>query len=50
VTRIGDVFGPSKLTEEAQEASDTRDVECILRLDSDALRVGQRVQVRFKAH
>jgi len=50
ITRIGDVFGPSKLTEEAQEASDTRDVECILRLDSDALRVGQRVQVRFKAH
>jgi membrane fusion protein, macrolide-specific efflux system len=48
ITRIGDVFGPSKLTEEAQEASDTRDVECILRLDSDALRVGQRVQVRFK--
>jgi multidrug resistance efflux pump len=48
VTRIGDVFGPSKLTEEAQEVSDTRDVECILRLDSDALRVGQRVQVRFK--
>jgi multidrug resistance efflux pump len=50
VTRIGDVFGPSKLTEEAQEASDTRDVECILRLDGDGLRVGQRVQVRFKAN
>jgi len=49
ITRIGDVFGPSKLTEEAQEASDTRDVECILQLDNDALRVGQRVQVRFKA-
>ena len=50
VTRIGDVFGPSKLTEEAQEASDTRDVECILKLEGDALRVGQRVQVRFKPH
>jgi len=49
VTRIGDVFGPSKLTEEAQEASDTRDIECILKLEGDALRVGQRVQVRFKA-
>ena len=48
VTRIGDIFGPSKLTEEAQEVSDTRDVECILRLEGDALRVGQRVQVRFK--
>ena len=50
VTRIGDVFGPSKLTEEAQDASDTRDVECILKLEDDALRVGQRVQVRFKPH
>ena len=49
VTRIGDVFGPSTLTEDPQEASDTRDVICILKLDSDELRVGQRVQVRFKA-
>jgi multidrug resistance efflux pump len=49
VARIGDVFGPSKLNEEAQEVSDTRDVECILHLESDALRVGQRVQVKFKA-
>jgi macrolide-specific efflux system membrane fusion protein len=48
VTRIGDVFGPSKLVEDAQEASDTRDVECILQLQSDELRVGQRVQVRFR--
>ena len=48
VVRIGDVFGPSRLTEEAQDASDTRDVECILKLEDDALRVGQRVQVRFK--
>jgi multidrug resistance efflux pump len=50
VTRIGDVFGPSKLTEEAQEATDTRDVECTLRLEGDGLRVGQRVQVKFRAH
>lgn len=49
VERIGDVFGPSTLTEDPQEASDTRDVICILKLDSDELRVGQRVQVRFKA-
>ncbi|HEY7872265.1 MAG TPA: HlyD family efflux transporter periplasmic adaptor subunit [Rudaea sp.] len=48
VLRIGDVFGPSTLTEDAQEASDTRDVICILKLDTDELRVGQRVQVRFK--
>lgn len=47
VTRIGDVFGPSKLVEDAQETSDARDVECILELGSDEPRVGQRVQVRF---
>ncbi|MGH8042334.1 MAG: HlyD family secretion protein [Rudaea sp.] len=50
VTRIGDVFGPSKLVEDPQEASDTRDVICILRLDTNDLRVGQRVQVRFHAY
>ncbi|MDE1885570.1 MAG: HlyD family efflux transporter periplasmic adaptor subunit [Xanthomonadaceae bacterium] len=48
VVRIGDVFGPSTLVEDPQEASDTRDVICILKLDSNDLRVGQRVQVRFK--
>ncbi len=53
VTRIGDVFGPSKLIESTQEATDARDVECILELDSagsgadQPLRIGQRVQVRF---
>lgn len=50
VERIGDVFGPSTLTEDPQEASDTRDVVCILMLDTKELRVGQRVQVRFKTH
>lgn len=48
VVRIGDIFGPSTLVEDPQEASDTRDVICILKLDSNDLRVGQRVQVRFK--
>lgn len=47
VIRIGDVFGPSKLTESTQEPTDTRDVECILQLDDNELRVGQRVQARF---
>jgi multidrug resistance efflux pump len=47
VIRIGDVFGPSKLVEDAQETTDARDVECILELATDELRVGQRVQVRF---
>ncbi len=47
VIRIGDVFGPSKLVEDAQETTDARDVECILELSTNELRVGQRVQVRF---
>ena len=50
VIRVGEVFGPSKLIEDAQETSDARDVECILELSSDELRVGQRVQVRFLPH
>jgi macrolide-specific efflux system membrane fusion protein len=49
VIRIGDVFGPSKLVEDAQETTDARDVECILELSTNELRVGQRVQVRFLA-
>lgn len=51
VTRIGEVFGPSRLAETGTDATDTRDVECILAFDNDggntALKVGQRVQVRF---
>jgi multidrug resistance efflux pump len=47
VTRIGEVFGPSKLNESVQEATDTRDVECILELPNNDFKVGQRVQVRF---
>jgi len=47
VRRIGEVFGPSRLAEEGQESIDARDVECILDLTDSALRVGQRVQVRF---
>ncbi len=47
VTRIGEVFGPSKLIESGQDATDARDVECILELTGADLKVGQRVQVRF---
>ncbi|MBS0589151.1 MAG: HlyD family efflux transporter periplasmic adaptor subunit [Proteobacteria bacterium] len=47
VIRIGEVFGPSKLNESAQESTDARDVECILELPDNTLKVGQRVQVRF---
>jgi len=49
VTRLGDVFGPSKLAENAQEITDARDVECVLDLDGAPLRVGERVQVRILA-
>jgi hypothetical protein len=48
VTRIGEVFGPSKLVENPQEATDARDVECILDLNGAPLRVGQRVQVKIR--
>ena len=48
VVRIGEVFGPSKLSEDPQELADARDVECILELQTADLRVGQRVQVRIK--
>jgi membrane fusion protein, macrolide-specific efflux system len=47
VTRIGEVFGPSKLIETGQDPTDTRDVECILELGTTDLKVGQRVQIRF---
>ncbi|MFT3792527.1 MAG: HlyD family efflux transporter periplasmic adaptor subunit [Rudaea sp.] len=47
VIRIGEVFGPSKLNESAQEATDARDVECLLELPNNDLKIGQRVQVRF---
>jgi len=47
VERIGRVFGRSRLVEDQAEASDTRDVECILKLQQPGLLVGQRVQVRF---
>jgi RND family efflux transporter MFP subunit len=49
VVRIGEVFGPSKLVENPQEATDARDVECVLDLNGAPLRVGQRVQVRIGA-
>ncbi|MDR0780148.1 MAG: HlyD family efflux transporter periplasmic adaptor subunit [Pseudomonadales bacterium] len=48
VIRISEVFGASTLNESAQEATDARDVECILEfLSNNDFRIGQRVQVRF---
>jgi hypothetical protein len=48
VLRIGEVFGPSRLTDDPVERAGAHDVECVLALDGADLRIGQRVLVRFK--
>lgn len=49
VMTVGEVFGPPRAPDTAgsEEVADTRVVECLLQLDDTALRVGQRVLVRF---
>ena len=50
VTRIDDVFGASRESEDGQSPGDARVLECELRLlpvDAPVFRVGQRVLVRF---
>lgn len=48
VLRVGEVFGPSKLTDDPVERAGAHDVECVLQLDGGEFRIGQRVLVRFK--
>lgn len=48
VLRVGDVFGPSRLTDDPVERASAHDVECVLQLDGTDFRIGQRVLVRFK--
>jgi len=48
VLRIGEVFGPSRLTDDPVERAGAHDVECVLLLESGDLRIGQRVLVRFR--
>jgi RND family efflux transporter MFP subunit len=48
VLRIGEVFGPSRLTDDPVERAGAHDVECVLLLESGELRIGQRVLVRFR--
>jgi len=48
VLRVGEVFGPSRLTDDPVERAGAHDVECVLRLDGGEFRIGQRVLVRFK--
>jgi multidrug efflux pump subunit AcrA (membrane-fusion protein) len=51
VLNVGEVFGPPRTpdTSGSEEVVDARVVECLLELDDTALRVGQRVLVRFLA-
>lgn len=48
VLRVGEVFGPSRLTDDPVERAGAHDVECVLLLDGGHFRIGQRVLVRFK--
>ena len=48
VLRVGEVFGPSRLTDDPVERAGAHDVECVLQLDNSDFRIGQRVLVRFK--
>ncbi len=48
VLRVGEVFGPSRLTDDPVERAGAHDVECVLQLDGGGFRIGQRVLVRFK--
>lgn len=49
VLSVGEVFGPPRVADTAggETVVDARVVECLLQLDEPALRVGQRVLVRF---
>lgn len=47
VLRVGEVFGPSRLTDDPVERAGVHDVDCILQLDGTQFRIGQRVLVRF---
>ncbi len=47
VLRVGEVFGPSRLTDDPVERAGSRDVECVLELEGGDFRIGQRVLVRF---
>ena len=49
VLNVGEVFGPPRTPDTAgsDQIADARVVECLLQLDDTALRVGQRVLVRF---
>lgn len=47
VLRVGEVFGPSRLTDDAVERAGAHDVQCVLAVEGGEFRIGQRVLVRF---
>jgi len=47
VLRIGEVYGPSRLTDDPVERAGAHDVDCVLVLEDGEFRIGQRVLVRF---
>jgi RND family efflux transporter MFP subunit len=47
VLRVGEVFGPSRLTDDPVERAGAHDVTCVLALEDGEFRIGQRVLVRF---
>lgn len=47
VLRVGEVFGPSRLTDDPIERAGVHAVDCVLRLEGGDFRIGQRVLVRF---
>ncbi len=47
VLRVGLVFGPTQLGPRNDQPRDIRDIDCVLVLDTQGLRVGQRVLVKF---
>lgn len=49
VLRVGEVFGPSRLTDDPIERAGVHDVDCVLRLEGGDFRIGQRVLVKFRA-
>lgn len=48
VLRVGEVFGPSRLTDDPVERAGVHDVDCVLRLQGGDFRIGQRVLVKFR--
>lgn len=47
VLRVGQVFGNKQPTGDPSEAADVRVVECVVSIDNQSLRIGQRVLVRI---